>query len=549
MSTITLTSDYTRSPIARAVPGAWFCREQKAWLLEDPTPRGAAVALRLFPEVAAQHPELIELRATLAQEVRPIDNATAFDTEIASTDVRALLANEGHSFYDYQSIDLGYLAAVMRKHGAAYLGWERGLGKTLAACALIEELECSHVLVVCPNTAKRSVWEPELKRFCPWLEVVVIRNAKAQREKDLGYVKQLRAAGTPFALVVHYEALAIIASDRGNGWQKLGEWDLVIADEAHRIANPKTKMARSLKKIPATYKLALSGSIIGNHAEELFSPLQWLFPRMYRSRWRDWNDRFLDYVDSGYSRVCVGVKIEKLDEMRQELGVFMTVRTKEDELDLPERTEETRLVELGPAQRKAYDSLRDSCLAELEDGSVVSASDGLVLLTRLRQVATGLDLVSGLVEDSSKQDFAVELITDNRDEAFVVFSWYKAAAYSLAARLKGLGIDSYVVTGDTKPTERADYISEFQAGSRRVFIGTISTLGESVTLHRANNVITLDRAWNPALNDQAVDRVYRIGQAKPVTVTHIVAKDTVDELKVLPILADKSALRRMILGS
>lgn len=81
-----------------------------------------------------------------------------------------------------------------------------------------------------------------------------------------------------------------------------------------------------------------------------------------------------------------------------------------------------------------------------------------------------------------------------------------------------------------------------------MFIGTISTLGESVTLHRANNAIFLDRSWNPAANQQAEDRIYRIGQERPVTITHIVAKDTVDEENVLPALADKQALRRMILG-
>lgn len=450
--------------------------------------------------------------------------------------------------YSYQELDAGYLADVMRTHGSAYLGWSRGLGKTLGACAIADDLECNRVLVVCPNTAKRSVWEPELRRFCPWLEIIVLRNAKNQREKDLAYVRQLTQAGQPFALIAHYEALAIIETERGGGWKKLGEWDIVIADEVHRISNPKAKMSRALKKIPTTYKLGLSGSILQNHAEELFSQLQWLFPKMYKSRWRDFNDRFLDYVDSGYARVCVGVKIEMLEELRKELGVFMVHRRKEDHLDLPARTEQTLYVDLTPAQRKAYDDLRDSCVAELDDGSVVRAEDGLVLLGRLRQVATGLDLVSGELSDSSKQDLAVELITDNEDEAFVVFSWYKAGATSLGARLDRLNIPNFVVTGDTKHDTRAEYINAFQAGTGRVFIGTLSTLGESITLHRASNAIFLDRSWNPGVNAQAADRIYRIGQTRPVTITHLVARDTVDELRVAPVIADKYALRKLILG-
>jgi SNF2 family DNA or RNA helicase len=546
--TVVLTRDYAKNVVARAVPGAFYDRDTKAFVLKDPTPRAAAVALRLFPDVATAHPELVELRASLAQEVRPLDNASEFATPIGAPNVRKVLADEGHEFYEYQSIDLGYLAAVLTAHGGAYVGWSRGLGKSLGACALVEELECQRVLVVAPNTAKRAVWEPELHRFLPDYEVVVLRNSKSQREKDLGYVRQLIQAEQPFALVVHYESLAIIETERGGGWKKLGEWDMVIADEAHRIANPKAKMTKALKKVPARYKLALSGSIIQNHAEELFSPLQWLFPKLYKSRWRDWNDRFLDYVDSGYSRVCVGVKIEMLDELRKELGVFMTVRTKEDELDLPPRTEETRYVELSPAQRKAYDDLRESCIAELDDGSVVTAEDGLVLLTRLRQVASGLDLLTGELSDSSKLDFITEMILDNSDEAYVVFAWYRASAYALADRLTRLGVETYVVTGDVKQDDRARYIQEFQAGQRRVFIGTIKTLGESVNLMRANNAVFIDRSFNPSDNDQSADRIWRIGQEKPVLVTHVVAKGTVDELKVMPILSDKSALRRLILG-
>ncbi len=548
MTSITLTDEYQKSPMARAVPGAWFDRTAKAWVLTDPTPRAAAAALRLFPMLAVEYPELPELRAQLGQQVRPFDNASNYDQLIPARRVRKLLWEEDHDLYDFQGLDLAYVAAVLEEHGGAYLGWERGLGKSVGTAALIDELDCQRVLIVCPNTAKQSVWAPELARLCPWLEVVVLRNVANQRDKDLGYVKQLTEAGTPFALVVHYEALSIIAGTKGRGWDALGEWDMIVADEAHRIANPKTKMARSLKKVPTKRKLALSGSIIQNHAEELFSPLQWLFPKAYSSKWRDWNDRYLDYVDSGYSRLCVGVKVERLEELRKELGVFMVYRRKEDELDLPARTEETRYVELSPAQRKAYNDLVDDCLTLLPDDTVVKAEDGLVLLTRLRQVATGLSLVSGELTDSTKQDLAVDLITDNADEAFVVFSWYKAAAYALADRLTALGVDNYVVTGDTKHDTRAQYIQEFQAGQRRVFIGTLSTLGESVTLHRASNAVFLDRSWNPATNAQAADRIYRIGQMKPVTITQIVAKDTVDEFRVMPVLKDKDAIRKMVLG-
>lgn len=551
---IPLTAEFTKQHMARAVPGAFYDRESKAWVLGDPTPRGAAVALRLFPEIGAEHPELIQLRDALLQDVRPFDNATPYDRRVEAPNVAAALEAEGKAFYDFQDIDLGYLGDVLRTHKGAYLGWERGLGKTLGTCALIEDLGARAVLVVAPNTAKRPVWHAEVERWLPqWFDwVLVLPNEKTKRERTMRHVKECRRRGESVCLIAHYEALAIIAGKNGRrigrGWDQYGTWDLVAADEAHRIWNTDAQMTKALKKVPAAAKLALSGSIIQNHAEELFSPLQWLFPDSYRSKWRDWNDRFLDYVDGGWGRICVGIKPERLDEMRKELGVFMVYRRKEDELDLPDRTEQTLMIDLSPAQRKAYDELARTCMTELEDETKVKAADGLVLLTRLRQIATGLDLLAETVEDSAKLDLAIDLIEDAEDEAFVVFSWYKAAAEALAERLEAKGIGTFIVDGDVKHDERARRIDAFQAGEGRVFIGTLSTLSESVTLTRASNAIFLDRSWNPATNVQAADRIYRIGQDKAVTITHIVARDTVDELRVLPALANKEALRRTILG-
>ncbi len=557
---VLLTTEYTKGVMARAVPGAIFNAERKAWLIDKPTPRGAAVALKLFPDIAIAHPELIALRDELRHDVRPFDNATELGYCIAGQvpTVSRVLKEENKDFYNFQDLDLGYLRRVIEEHGGAYLGWERGLGKTLGTCTLIEALGCRRTLVVCPNTAKQSVWAAELARFLPNHEVDVMPNVKRHREYLLNLIREYPHGQpdkdgnypTPQILVVHYEALQLIAKERYNnrGWDTLGEWDLVVADEAHRLKNPKALMSKAIKKIPSRRRLALSGSIVENHLEELFSVLQWLFPDTYRSKWRDWNDRYLDYVDSGYGRVCVGVKPNRVEAMRSELGVFMTFRRKEDELGLPPKTEQTLLVELSKGQRRVYDELRDTCLARLDGGEVVTADEGLVMLTRLRQVATGLDTLGDELRDSSKLDLALEMIQDNPDEAFVVFSWFKAAARSMAERLTAKGIDNFMVTGDVAQKHRADMIAQFQEGYGQVFVGTLSTLGESVNLQRASNAVFIDRSWNPGLNTQAADRIYRIGQDKPVTITHLVARDTVDEVRVQPAIANKEALRAMILG-
>lgn len=453
-------------------------------------------------------------------------------------------------FYDFQELDLGYLSDVLQEHGGAYLAWDRGLGKTLGALAVADELDCKRVLVVAPNTAKATVWEPHVRQFLPHHKCLVMPNSKPKREKLLAWLKLEK---DPICMIVHYEALNIIANMRsgGRGWDAYGEWDLVIADEAHRIKNPKAKMSRGLKKVPAKYKLALSGSIIQNHADELFSVLQWLFPERYKSKWRDWNDRFLDFVDSGYASVPVGVKIERIKEMRAELGVFTTYRRKDDELDLPKRTDQNMYVKLSKGQRKVYDDMVAFCMAELPEGSLtkwIKSPDGIAMLGKLRQIATGLDLVDKTLKDSTKLDLAIDLIQDTPDDQTVLFSWYKASGRAAFERLNDAGIPSLIVDGDVPQEVRAERIKFFQEGKCKVLIGTISTMGESVNLQNANNAIFLDRSWNPAQNVQAEDRIYRLGQEKPVTITHIIAEDTVDESRVLPVIENKEALRKLILG-
>lgn len=571
---IRLTDDYMKRGMAMAVPGARFERdEDKHYIVDDPSPRAAAVICRLFPHLTDEYPELTVLRDGLLRDARPFDNATAagltphcpsvLAVVAASPCVRCAALPDGPDpdcavchgnpevggMFPFQRVDLGYIAAVLRKHGSAEVAWERGLGKTLAACALIEHTAASRVLVVAPNTAKGSVWEDEVRRFLDFDNVFVMPNGQPKRREKL--LQHVATTHDPLVLITHYESLDLVGSARkdGHGWDRLGTWDIIVADESHRLANTKTKTHRALMKVPTTMKLSLTGSMIQNHPEEMYGRLRWMFPNTYKSKWRDWNLRYLDYVESGYGKVLVGPKIDRVDEMRQELGVFTVYRRKSDELDLPPKQEQVVRVDLTPAQRTAYNDLRDSFVAVLDSGDPIIALQPVVLLTRLRQVASGLDLFSREVAESAKMDWTVDRVRGNPDGAFVIFTWYKEAALAIAARLREDGESVQVVTGDTTHKQRRERIAAFQRGDGgRVFVGTIATLGESVNLHRANEGIFIDQSWNPAQNEQASDRYYRIGQTRPTITTKLVAKDTVDEYNVLPALNNKESIRRMILG-
>lgn len=568
-SSILLTKDYLRRNRAMAVPGAYWDSTERGYVLDGPpTPRTAMVALKLLPELAVSYPELTQIRDNFVQDIKPIDYADRYypNGGINVPGVKPLLDAEGMHYWAFQATDLTYLDAVLRQHKSAYLGWERGLGKTLGSISLMDSLRPERVLILSSNTAKTSVWLPELLRWGKgWMPPVrVIPNDNTPRVKHGAKVVNSGARDQwlqwmfdhrhePQVNVLHYQALDIIRKTRSsNGWKRFGTWDLIIADEFHHFSNKKTQMTRALKTIPAEMKLGVSGSIISNHASELFSQLNWLFPSRYSDELRDWADRFLDWVDLEGHREYIGVRLDRVADLRDELGRFLTYRRKEDELDLPPILNQDLPVALGSRQRRIYDELERDSITDLDGTDVLSAAHGGALLLRLRQVATGLNLVSGELEDSAKLDTAVDLITDNPDEAFVVFSYFVPSAEALARRLENLGIPTFTVHQGVKYEDRTDYIRRFQAGEGRVFIGTLGTLGESVTLSRASNVVFLDRSWNPELNNQAVDRVaggFRALQVgRPITITNLVAADTVDEARVTPVLSSKAAVRAVILG-
>lgn len=602
--------------LAIKVPGAIYSPDDRAVILPEPTPRAAAVALALQPSIAIDHPELVELRDTAIKDVKPVDYATPLQVRIEAPTVERLLHEQGFDWLEFdkevnppsavsghacvqeqrrrgctdsalpcagpsrycdrwpnQSTDLGYAAAMLRKIHGFILGWSRGYGKTIGTAAIIEANHYNSVVVAVPNSAKVDTWVRELEHYLPSHQLVVMGNAGPEKRADVLHTcQQLYHNHVPFVLITHHESVALIAgkkkrpSGRGmtvlDGWKKLKiQWDLKVVDESHRLktagARDGSQFHRAACKIPADNALALTGSMYENSWEELYGQLHFILPSKYRSKWEDWNNRHLDYVD-GYGKICVGILEGHEELMRNELGVFSLVREKLD------RTEHHDLVvELSTTQRQAYDELTDMLLTQLEDGTLVSSRIGVVQLTRLRQVAAGLDLLSDEIHDSTKIDRTIERIGEFPDDDFFVAVWHKAAAYSLAARLEALGYPIFVVTGDVSTKERERRIAASrQAAAQRanatdrlqlghpsvVVIGTIATLGESVNLQHLNHVIRVELSFNPALNRQVVDRVDRTGQLRRIICDDIIANGTVDQVVVLPNLANKNAMRAMLLG-
>jgi SNF2 family DNA or RNA helicase len=540
---ITVTRDATKRRQAMSIPGCHWDDVERAWVLDPATitPASTAMVHRHFPDVALPKEDAPE------GAMRPLDLATEWAGDRSAEELLpSLPAHLRDRLYRYQQVDLAYLVERMRQDGGAYCGWSRGLGKTFAAIAAAAALDAQRVVVVGPNSSKESVWRPEFEKWASGMwQVYNVRGTKKQRDR----VVEAFARSSRGVLLVHYEGLRLV------DWAKLGQMDLVICDEAHRLAkgsasSKSPQFYKALKKVKSDHRLALSGSIVINSPEDLFGALHWLHPDRYSSKWKDWNNRFLAYVQGPWGNEFIGIKKGMLAPMQAELGGLLVVRRKEDELpDLPDRIDQTIEVELSDEQRRVYDELAERFIADLPDGGQILAPTVLAQLTKLRQIATGLDLLGETMQDSAKIDLAYDMVVDNLPNKTVVFAWHRATVRALERRLTEKGIECRAITGDTKERDRAAYVKEFQEDLEvKVIVATIKTLGEAVTLHAAADLIFIESSWTPTDMEQAADRVYRIGQKNHVSITHIVAKDTVDVLRVMPVVKSKDEMRRLVLG-
>lgn len=434
------------------------------------------------------------------------------------------------------------------------------------------------VLVICPNTIrdnwKREIEDgpnPELfdRSLWPELKATVIDGRTPAKRKE----QAQEAIKRNDYLVVNWEKLR-----RMPELQKV-EWAGIIADEAHRAKNRKSKQSEALRKLKAPVKISATGTPIMNSPDELWPLLNWIDRKTYSSYWRFFNMYVESYEGYRGSKVITGVR--NADKLRFELKDKLIRRTKKQVLDdfpdkLPEQIIE---VEMLPKQKKAYvaaqnefllnveEAMRDpevsndkkrSILAALQTGDIEylgrEVDNAAARMSFMRQIATSPAL---MVDDngepfediSSKLDAVVEKIGDHPGKPFVVACWHKRAAEVLAERLrKQLKINVAFLHGDVHPDERAKRVQEFQDGNLDVLIGTIAVAGVGITLTRADTIIFIEEDWVPANNRQMEDRIYRVGQKNDVTVIKYRSKDTVDTLDIAPANRLKQLIESAVYG-
>jgi SNF2 family DNA or RNA helicase len=428
--------------------------------------------------------------------------------------------------YPYQMRGALFLAY----RGRAILGDDMGLGKTVQTLAAVEllarERGIERVLVVAPASVKYQ-WETEIRKFTD-RAVQVIDGAVAERRRQYGQ--------PTFYRLINYE-IAVRDLDELNAWQP----DLIVLDEAQRIKNWEAKTTRAVKRLRSRYAAVLTGTPLENKLEELYSIVQFVddhrlgpaFQFLHDHRLLDENGKLLGY--------------RNLDKIREKLTPILLRRTREEVLaQLPARTDTTVYVEMADAQRGPY-AEHSHTLARLLQKKYLTEIDRrriLASITNLRMLCDCTFLLDQQTKVSPKLEELEELLREllfTGPHKVVIFSQWETMLRLAAETVEKLGIGYAVLHGGIPGKERRSLLERFREdGGCRVFLSTDAG-GTGLNLQAADTVINLEVPWNPAVLEQRIARVHRMGQHRPVQVFNLVMRDSIEE-RVLRTLAVKRSL-------
>ncbi|MEF2278589.1 DEAD/DEAH box helicase [Deinococcus sp. YIM 134068] len=440
----------------------------------------------------------------------------------------------------YQRQGLSWLQFLREYDLGGILADDMGLGKTLMALAHLQtEVEAGRAdrpsLVVAPTSVLGN-WRAEAARFTPGLRVLTLHGPG--RKAEFGRVPDHDLILTTYPLLPRdVDAL------------REHEFHLLVLDEAQNIKNPRSAAAKAAGALNARHRLALTGTPLENHLGELWSQFNFLTPGLLH--------------DEKTFRELYRNPIEKQGDRARQAALAARVRPfilrrekREVATELPPKTEMPVRVTLDGDQRDLYETVRVTMLERVREeldarGLARSTVAILDALLKLRQAVTDPRLVrleaARKVSGSAKLDWLTGNLPQMVEEGrrVLIFSQFATLLGLLEETLTDLGIGYAKLTGQTK--NRAAQIERFQGGEVPVFLISLKAGGVGLNLTAADTVIHLDPWWNPAAENQATDRAYRIGQDKPVFVYKLIAAGSVEE-RILDLQQRKSALAQGVLG-
>jgi len=431
------------------------------------------------------------------------------------------------SMRPYQEEGYQWLSRLCDCRIGCCLADDMGLGKTIQLIALLAAKRSGGPSLVIAPASVAFNWRNELARFAPSLRVALVGQTAGAGDEDVAKL----AKGKDVVITSYGVAASRLAS-----FVEV-QWNAVVLDEAQAIKNHLTQRAKSVKELKARFRVAATGTPVENRLTELWSIFDFLNPGMLGGE-----TRFLkELAPHG----------EASPRLKRLVKPLILRRIKRDVLtDLPEKEEITVPVILGDEERHAYEATRLSALAKLEEGDKENKIAILAELTRLRRFCCNPSLVIPTFATSAKLEALERLLTDLKENGHraLVFSQFVDFLAIVRKMLDGKGWTYQYLDGATSKAEREKSVEAFQGGEGDFFLISLKAGGMGLNLTSANYVILLDPWWNPAVENQAADRVHRIGQRLPVTVYRLIAQDTIEE-KVVNLHAKKTALAEDILAS
>lgn len=425
---------------------------------------------------------------------------------------------------EYQKTGYKWLRMLADNYMGGILADDMGLGKTLQAILYIASYVTGKnrktkkpVLVVCPTSLVYN-WQEEINNFAPFITSIVISGTPEERAENISNLESYDVVITSYPLL------------RRDIEEYLKyEFYTAFIDEAQFIKNPNSLNSKSVKRINSINRFALTGTPIENSLTELWSIFDFVMPGYLLS-----HTKFLNTYEKP---IIKGNSKSALEELNKRTEPFILRRMKKDVLkELPEKIEEKILTNLTDPQKEVYMSYLNDMKEKFKEGSQFAEKGQqlqvLAEITRLRQIcchpSTFIENYKG---GSGKLELLMEIVPRAllNGHRILIFSQFTSMLKIIKEEFLRENISCFYLDGSTKIEDRKEYVKRFNAGENEVFLISLKAGGTGLNLTGADTVIHFDPWWNPATEEQATDRVYRIGQEKSVHVIKLVTKDTIEE--------------------
>jgi SNF2 family DNA or RNA helicase len=563
-SRIYIQSELTDKDKCKSLPGSRWSKENRQWHV--PVSWATCKQLRsVFGDRLNIGPKLLSwAKEEVACRIAP---SVALRDAMTVSDPGGLV----HGLYPFQQAGAHFLITAKQ----ALLGDPMGAGKTVQTLAALSAVSAFPALVICPNSMKRT-WGREANKWIPGIPVYIVEGTAAKRNQILA-----EAADNPGVVIINWESVrlhsrlapygSIALTDKEKEVKQLNQipFKAVVADEAHRMKDPKSKQTRAVWAVAhnpmVEYRWALSGTPLTKKPDTLWPILHFMNPLEWPGK-----TAFVERYCLSSLNVWGGLEVFGINPNTEKefFDIFdPRFRRMPKEVILPQLPpiiEEIRYVEMNPKQRKAYDSMVEHLMAFDNEGNMVVASNPISQLTRCTQYASAYLEVDSegnarLSDPSCKLDQLMEDLEDI-SEPVVVFAVSRQLIEMASARLEKVNIRHSVVKGGQTNDQRQNAIDDFQNGNVDVILVVTAAGGVGITLTRSRIAIFLQRSWSNVDQQQAIGRVHRIGSEihESVVILNYVTQGTIEEgqLAVLAgkadsleeIIRDKQAIRKLLKG-